>query len=118
MTSIRADMSQFYPMKATLEGLFGNRCYRRLKETASLRDWKAETDRLLRGIALAIEATVDVADEGWRREVREILELGRNHIKGANSVADLFAHLSATLTSSLLNLSPDSVDWIEGDCVE
>ena len=36
MDPIRNDMSQFYPLKAVFEQLFGKRCYLRLKETASL----------------------------------------------------------------------------------
>lgn len=90
-------MSQFYPLKAVFEQLFGKRCYQRLKETADLADWKAETLRLLRAIEVALDTTVQVADDGWREEVKQVLDLGRSHISGAESATDLFASLSATL---------------------
>ena len=98
MDTIRADMSQFYPMKSVLEQLFGKRCYRRLKETANLTDWKKETDKLLRCIELAIDTTVDVADDDWRLEIKNSLEMGRKNIKSAESITNLFSFLSATLT--------------------
>ena len=47
---IRYDMSQFYSMKDVLEQLFGKRVYLRLKETASLKDWKDSTIKLLNAI--------------------------------------------------------------------
>jgi hypothetical protein len=91
-------MQQFYPMKATLEELFGRRCYRRLKETADLSDWKAETNRLLSAIQLSLDTTVEVVDEEWRLDVKRVIDLGRSHIKSCKSITDLFADLSAILT--------------------
>ena len=98
MDSIRYDMSQFYPMKAVLEQVFGKTCYRKLKETATLKDWRVESVRLLRAIELAINTTIEVADREWRAEVKHVLDLGHRHLVGATTIADLFAHLSATLT--------------------
>jgi hypothetical protein len=98
MEDIRYDMSQFYPMKAVLEQLFGRRCYMKLKETANLKDWKVETDRLLRAIEVSINATVEVADPEWRSEIGGVLDLGRHHLADAKSITSLFAHLSSTLT--------------------
>ncbi len=99
MDNIRYDISQFYPMKAVLERLFGKRCYRKLKETATLKDWKVEIQRLLRGIEVALDATVDVADNEWRVEMKQTLRRGRSLVSGAESITDLFAHLSATLVN-------------------
>jgi len=98
MEDIRYDMSQFYPMKAVFEQLFGRRCYMKLKETGDLKDWKAESERLLRAIEVAINVTVEIADMEWRSEIRETLELGRSHVSSAESITSLFAHLSAVLT--------------------
>jgi hypothetical protein len=95
---IRYDMSQFYPLKAVLEELLGKATYDRLKETANLRDWKAETTKLLKAVEIAITVTVRIADKSWHDEVRDILELGRKHIADSKSITALFAHLSATLT--------------------
>ena len=98
MNDIRHDMSQFYPMKATLEQLFGHRCYMKLKESADLNDWKHEIKRLLRAIKVAVDTTVQIADQEWRSEVSDIVQLGQNHVDNAKSISDLFAHLSSTLT--------------------
>jgi hypothetical protein len=97
MEHIHYDMSQFYPLKAMFEQLFGKRCYQRLKETAGLADWKTETLRLLRAIEVALNTTVQVTDDAWREEIEQVLKLGRSHIAGAKSAAELFANLSATL---------------------
>ena len=94
---LRFDMSQFYPLKAVLEELLGHRVYSRLKETATLRDWQDVLQRLLRAIKLAIESTVDIADQDWFAEIDSILELGKTQIAESKTVTDLFACLSATL---------------------
>jgi len=91
-------MAQFYPMKAVLEQLFGRRCYKKLKETGTLKDWKAESNRLLRAIEVAIYTTVEIADPEWRPDIKSELDSGRRHIDGAETITSLFANLSATLT--------------------
>ncbi len=94
---LRYDMSQFYPLKAVVEELLGHRVYSRLKETGTLRDWQDVLQRLLRAIKLAIESSVDIADDDWFAEIDSILELGRTQIAESKTVTDLFARLSATL---------------------
>ncbi len=90
-------MSQFYPLKATLEALLGHRVYLRLKETATLRDWTDEIQRLLRAIKIAIKSTVEIADDDWFADIDSILELGRKQIAESKTATELFAYLSATL---------------------
>jgi hypothetical protein len=77
MNVIRYDMSQFYPLKAVFEQIFGKRAYRKLKETATLSDWKVETKKLLKAIELSIVETVKVADADFHEEAKQIL--GRQH---------------------------------------
>src|SRR5216683_2135203 len=91
------DMSQFYPLKAALEALLGHRVYSRLKETATLRDWKDEIQRLLRAIKIAIKSTVEIADDDWFADIDSILEIGKTQIAESKTAAELFACLSATL---------------------
>ena len=98
MSDIRYDMSQFYPLKAVFEQILGNRAYRKLKETATLSDWKIETKKLLKAIELSIIETVKVADSEFFNETKQILELGNALIKNASDISELFASLSATLT--------------------
>lgn len=98
MNGIRYDMSQFYPLKVTIEQILGKRAYRKLKETAGLSDWKVETTKLLKAIELSIVETVKVADTEFYNEANQIIELGLAHIKSAKDISELFASLSATLT--------------------
>jgi hypothetical protein len=95
---LRYDMSQFYPLKTVLEGLLGHRVYLRLKETATLRDWKDEIQKLLRAIKIAIKSTVDIADDDWFAEIDSILELGKTQTAESKTATELFASLSATLS--------------------
>ena len=95
---LRYDMSQFYPLKAVLEELLGHRVYLRLKETATLRDWKETIQKLLRAIKVAIQSTVDIADDDWFADVDGILELGKTEIAQSKTATELFASLSATLS--------------------
>jgi len=95
---LRYDMSQFYPLKEVLEKLLGHRVYLRLKETGTLRDWKAEIRKLLLAIKTAIESTIELADDDWFAEVDSILEYGEKRIQDSKTITQLFAYLSATLT--------------------
>jgi hypothetical protein len=96
--ALRYDMSQFYPLKAVLEELLGHRVYSRLKETATLRDWKEAIQKLLRAIKKAIQSTVDIADDDWFAEIDSILELGKTQTAKSKTATELFASLSATLS--------------------
>jgi hypothetical protein len=98
MNGIRYDMSQFYPLKAAFEQILGKRTYRKLKETATLSDWKVETKKLLKAIELSLTETVKVADAEFHKEAKQILDLGCAHTKSAKDISELFAGLSATLT--------------------
>jgi hypothetical protein len=69
----------------------------RLKETATLRDWKDEIQRLLRAIKVAIKSTVEIADDDWFADIDSILELGKKQIAESKIATELFAYLSATL---------------------
>jgi len=95
---LRYDMSQFYALKEALGTLLGNRVYLRLKETATLQDWKDAVRKLLKSIDVAVKSTVEIADSDWFEEIDNILELGRRRVAASKSVTALFAHLAATLT--------------------
>lgn len=97
-TGIRYDMSQFYSMKDVMEQLFGKRAYLRLKETASLKDWKDSSIKLLNAILLATESSIAVADDDWRSEMKDAAKRGITLISSADHISDLFSCLAATLT--------------------
>lgn len=85
-------------MKIVMEQLFGERAYLRLKETASLKDWKDATIKLLNAILIASESSITVADGDWRNELKDAVQLGVELISSADHISDLFSSLAATLT--------------------
>jgi|SRR5208283_4755032 len=95
---LRYDMSQFSSLKGALEELLGHRVYLRLKETATLSDWKAEAKKLLRAIKLSVKSSIKIADDDWFVDVDGILEHGERGVTSCNSITALFAILAATLT--------------------
>lgn len=98
MSEPRHDLSQFYPMKAALEDLFGRECFAKLKESATLAEWKAECRRLLKALEVAVRVNVPIADAEWHDEIRSVLRLGRSHVASAKTVGELFCAVGATLT--------------------
>ena len=95
---IRADMSQYYSMKAVLEQILGGDAYRKLKETGTLKDWKKESVRLLKAIQLSVVSTVRVADGDWHQDVKEVIAMGEGSLASSKSIDETFACLAATLT--------------------
>jgi hypothetical protein len=94
---LKGDMSQFYVMKSLFEQLLGKPTYMRLKESAHFPSWKAATAKLLDAMHFSIKTNVQVADAQWFRDVEEIITDGKERIARAETIADLFAYLSATL---------------------
>lgn len=98
MSDIRADLSQYYAVKALFEDVLGKDSFMRVKDYAPLTVWKAESIKLLKAIALSIEATVQVVDDDWKQQTRSLLlERGTSRVKSSKSIDDLFASLVATL---------------------
>jgi hypothetical protein len=96
MAEIRADLSQYYAMKSLLERVLGRSSFRRVKDYAPLAVWKVEARKLIKAIALSIEATVLVVDDEWKDEVKSLLDHGVSRVEMSASVDQLFASLAAT----------------------
>jgi hypothetical protein len=97
MAEIRADLSQYYTMKALFERILGRASFRRVKDYAPLPVWKAESKKLIRAVGLSIDSTVEVVDDEWREEVKHLLDHGTTRIAACKSIDQLFASLAATL---------------------
>lgn len=98
MSHIRADLSQYYALKALFERILGKASFMRVKDNAPLKVWKTESTKLLKAVALAIDTTVQVADEEWKQQVQNLLlDRGVSHVNLSKSIDELFATLSATL---------------------
>lgn len=98
MDDFHRNLEQFYPMKAVMGELLGKDCFGKLKETGDLATWKQESLRLLKAARIAIETSVEVADNEWREEIASILDLGRSHINAAHTAADIFCALASTFS--------------------
>ena len=63
------------PLKSALENLLGSEEWYRLKDTRSVTVWRKSLLKALRSTDVAISASVQIADEGWRETAREILAI-------------------------------------------
>jgi len=97
MTDIRADLHQYYPMKAVFEEILGKASFMKVKDYGPLKNWKAETVRLLKAVALSINATVEIADEEWKEEINAEIEHGILRAESSSEIDELFSGLAATL---------------------
>ena len=97
MSTIRADLSQYYPVKALFERVLGREAFLRVKDSGSLSGWKTNYQKLFRAIEVSAAATVEVVDEEWPYELHELLAQGKSRIEIAKSIDQLHANVAATL---------------------
>ncbi len=97
MSDIRADLSQYYATKALFEKILGRAAFMRVKDYGPLSAWRENYTKLLRAVAVAVEATVEVADVEWKQEVSELLTHGIKRLTSAKSIDELHAAAAATL---------------------
>lgn len=97
MSTVHADLSQYYAAKALFERILGRSAFMRVKDYGPLSAWRENYTRLLRAIAVSVEATVEVVDSEWKKEVKELLTHGVQRLKTAKSVDELHAVAAATL---------------------
>jgi hypothetical protein len=97
MSTVRADLSQYYAAKALFERILGRSALMRVKDYGPLSAWRENYTRLLRAIGVSVDATVEVVDAQWQREVNELLKRGVERLKIAKSVDELHAAAAATL---------------------
>ena len=83
------------PLKFALENVLGSEEWYRLKDTRSVTDWRKSLLKALRSTDVAISASVQIADEAWRETACEILEHGRESIKDAVGISNLFSAFGA-----------------------
>lgn len=97
MSDIRADLSQYYPVKSLFEKILGRAAFLRVKDYGSLSTWRSNYERLLKAIEVSIDATVEVVDDEWRDEVSDLIDRGRWLLLNAKSIDELHAGMVATL---------------------
>jgi hypothetical protein len=97
MSTIRADLSHYYPAKALFERILGKDAFLRVKDFGSLSDWKLNYQKLLRAIEVSAAATVEVCDDEWRDQLHELVAQGTARVKAAKFIDVLHADVAATL---------------------
>ena len=97
MSTVRADLSQYYAAKALFERILGRSAFTRVKDYGPLPAWRENYTRLLRAIGVSMEATVEVVDPEWKQEVSELLAHGTRRLKTAKSIDEMHAAAAATL---------------------
>jgi hypothetical protein len=94
---LKPDIAALSSMKFILEQILGRPAWYRLKETCDIRKWRKETTRLLRAIDLSIKSTVQIADDQWREEISNLIQVGIKQVARAKYIDELLSDLAATL---------------------
>lgn len=97
MSDIRADLSQYYPIKALFESVLGKSAFSCVKDYGSLANWRKNYKRLLKAINVSIDATVEVVDSEWRSDIAHLLERGEKLIETVDTIDELHAGMVAIL---------------------
>lgn len=97
MSTIRADLSQYYAAKALFGQVLGRTAFLRVKDYGPLSAWCENYMKLLRAVGVAVEATVEIVDAEWKQEVSELLEHGYQRLRSAKSIDELHSVAAATL---------------------
>jgi len=97
MADIRADLSQYYAVKAMFERVLGRGAFMSVKDNGTLSSWRANYVKVLRAIGVAADSTVEIADDEWKTEMRSLLSRGVKRLAGAKSIDELHAAAAATL---------------------
>lgn len=97
MPTIRAELSQYYAVKALFEQVLGRTAFMHVKDYAPLSAWCKNYIKLLRALGVAIEATVEIVDAEWKQEVSDLIAHGYTRLQHAKSIDELHAVAAATL---------------------
>ena len=97
MSIIRADISQYYAAKALFEQVLGRTAFMRVKDYGPLSAWCENYIKLLRAVGVAAEATVEIVDAEWKKEVGDLLAHGCQRLRHVKSIDELHAVAAATL---------------------
>jgi hypothetical protein len=95
--TLRHDEAQYFALKTAIEGILGHEAWLDLKECTEVAKWRRYFLKLIEAIRVSLEASVEICDQGWRDEVRENLNRGKNKVKASKSIEDLLSSLTATL---------------------
>ena len=97
MPEIRADLAQYYRVKAMFESVLGRNAFMRVKDCGALSEWRDNYIRLLKAVDVASQATVEVCDVEWRNELKELLAHGIKSLSTVKTIDELHADVAATL---------------------
>lgn len=91
------EYTKYLALKSAIESLFGSNAWYALKESNHIPTWRKYGIKILQAIEKAINSTVEVADDQWRKEISENLADGIERIKMDKDIDEIIATLAGTL---------------------
>jgi hypothetical protein len=91
------EYTKYLPFKSVLESLFGRDVWYALKESNHLPTWRKYGVKTLKAVLIAINSTVEVADEQWREDIAKTIADGISKIEKEKDIDEIIAALAATM---------------------
>lgn len=91
------EYTKYLHLKFVIERLFGSDAWYALKESNHIPTWRKYGIKTLRAIAVSIEATVEVFDGVWRKDIDAEIAEGIERIKACKEIDEIIASLAGTL---------------------
>ncbi|MBY0475801.1 MAG: hypothetical protein K2Q13_12190 [Nitrosomonas sp.] len=91
------EYKKYLVLKSALESIFGKAAWYALKESNHVPTWRKYGIKTLQIIKLAIEATVEIADEEWRQEINNLISDGIASLKTDQEIDEIISTLAGTL---------------------
>lgn len=89
--------TKFLEFKGVVENLFGSDAWYALKESNHIPTWRSYCSKVLKSLGLAVDDTVNVCDESWKREVKRILESGIDSLRKAKEIDEMIGIVAASV---------------------
>lgn len=84
-------------LKSALETIFGSKAWYDLKESNHVPTWRKYCIKTLQSIELAIDATVEIADDDWRKEAKKLIADGISRLDTSKEIDEIISTLAGTL---------------------
>ena len=91
------EYTKYLVLKSALESIFGSAAWYALKESNHVPTWRKYGIKTLQCIELSIDATVEIADEEWKQEIRNVISDGIARLKIDKEIDEIISTLAGTL---------------------
>jgi len=96
---VKYNLEDAYALKHIVENLFGRHAWLEIKHATDVTIWKKYSIKILSAIEFSAKATVEVADDGWFKELKSQIGHGKKIIKLTKETEQVFAALAAALAN-------------------